>query len=317
MAFLLDIAKVKVYRVLHLTFFVCLVYINSNGITPASGLNFGQVRSLLVAESNRSIEIAVAVPFEMPSGLVDCCLPNSTYCDRFGSHCVCQQRGTECRCICPSENAFPDGFHFNLNGCCPTNNTYCSHHGSDCTCQEDDSTCRCVCTPAYDYTVRLAAGIAIILLIGVSIMLAVSLYRRAVLSRRHRESRINEASLTAVPEPPPDYADIYVISTPRSGAASDFEKLPTYDEALQRMAQGVQHSGETGLQTDLKSDSQNDKSQTEAPVDTESNAALLSAVVTESTNPVFVNQESETGGVVLKVRSSDLDCSTEEEETGF
>lgn len=59
--------------------------------------------------------------------------------------------------------------------------------------------------------------------------------RRATLSRARRQlSTSQSASETSrAPDPPPNYDDIYFISYPRTNPeAVDFEKLPTYDEAL-------------------------------------------------------------------------------------
>lgn len=306
MASLLDITKSKVYRVLHLTCYACFVYMNICGIiAPVTGFNYVHIGSFLSAKSNNTIEIAVSLPFEIPPGFNECCSSNGSYCNKFGSHCLCQQRDNECRCICPSENVFPGGSHFNFDDCCQSNSTYCSRrYGPDCACQQEDTTCSCVCTPAYDYTVRLAAGIAIILLIAVSVMLAISLYRRAVLSRRQRQRRHNsEVSLSTVPDPPPDYADINTISSPCAYTSSDFEKLPTYEEALtlQKMAQAESKSDLESLATD--------KGQIEVPVTSEN-----CSTVAQSTNPVLITHESETG-IVLTVKSSNMNYSVEQEET--
>ncbi|GAB6032041.1 hypothetical protein CHUAL_010410 [Chamberlinius hualienensis] len=135
-----------------------------------------------------------------------------------------------------------DGDVFQFNGdnnnlvenVCNANSTYCQIYGPDCKCAEEDGNYHCICPSALDYTLRLAAGIAIILLVGVSIMLAFSLYRRAMIMRRSNRSGRSDSvcsDSTTDSDSPPSY-EITIISS-QNMENSDSEKLPTYDEALE------------------------------------------------------------------------------------
>jgi len=227
---------------LKLALFYIICFGISSDFTPVNGFNLLQsVHDMAKENFNTTIEIAVVVPeYELQRNT--CCPINESVCGRPGTQCQCHQEDDDCLCLCPTEQ-FPIGFNFNINDCCSVNNTYCRHFGDNCACEQDDSGCRCVCPSELGYSVKLAAGIAIVLLIAVTVMLAISLYRRAAQARRRRRSSSrgdsisSELSSSSSPEPPPRYADVYLISSPKTEADStDFEKLPSYEEALTMQA---------------------------------------------------------------------------------